>query len=190
MSVPSIKGSVFEGLMADLRQTVAAERADLDELRELLEDKDRELLDGQVATIQWVPIRLYAAILDYLTRVEGGADPVAYLHRRGALACDRLIDGVYKAFKVEPGQWGKRTGEIMMGMGKLLYNFTRWSFSDLGAGVYQISCEEASEFPDCAVETAHGFIERYASRASGRTVKVDSTRPSRAKIVFTVRARD
>jgi hypothetical protein len=190
MSVPSIKGSVFEGLMADLRETVAAGRGDLDELREALEDKHRDLLEGDVASIQWVPIGAYAAILDYLTRVEGAADPVAYLRRRGANACDRLIGGIYKAFKVEPGNWGARTGEIMMGMGKLLYNFTRWSFSDLGSGVYQISCEEASDFPDCAMETAHGFIERYASKASGRAVKVESSRATRARIVFTVRARD
>jgi hypothetical protein len=190
MSVPSIKGSVFEGLMTDLREAVSAGRADLDELRELLDDKDRDLLDGQVATIQWVPIRAYAAILDYLARVEGGADPVAYLRRRGAHACDRLIGGIYKAFKVEPGQWAPRTGEIMMGMGKLLYSFTRWSFSDLGSGVFQISCEDASEFPDCAMETAHGFIEHYASKASGRTAKVESARPSRAKIVYTVSLRD
>lgn len=190
MKIPSIKGSIFEGLLADLREAVAAGRVDLDELRDVLDEKDRDLLDGQVTTIQWVPMRAYAAILDYLTRVEGGADPVAYQRRRGAQACDRLIGGIYKAFKVEPGQWGPRTGEIMMGMGKLLYNFTRWSFSDLGSGVYQVACEEASEFPDCAVETAHGFIERYANRASGRTVKVESSRPSRAKIVFTVSARD
>jgi hypothetical protein len=190
MSVPSIKGSVFEGLMADLRAAAAAGRADLDELRELLDDKDRDLLDGEVATIQWVPIRAYTAILDYLARVEGAADPVAYLHRRGEVACDRLIGGIYKAFKVEAGQWAPRTGEIMMGMGKLLYNFTRWSFSDLGAGVYQITCEEAADFPDCAVETAHGFIERYASRASGRAVKVESTRPTRAKVLYRVSLRD
>jgi hypothetical protein len=187
--IPSIKGSVFEGLLADVRQAIEEGRADEGELRELLDDKDHELLDGRVATIQWVPIRIYSTILDYLIRVEGGGDPSAYLRQRGARACDRLLGGIYKAYRVEPGQWGKRTGEIMMGIGKLLYNFTSWSFSDLGSGVYQISCEDASDFPDSAVETAHGFIEHYAKHASGRAVKVDSVRPSRAKVVFTVTAR-
>jgi hypothetical protein len=189
MDIPSIKGSVFEGLLADVREAVAKGRADLDELRDQLDDKDRELLDGHVGTIQWVPMRAYTAILDYLTRIEGAADPTGYLRRRGARACDRLIGGIYKAYKVEPGQWGKGTGEIMMGMGKLLYNFTRWSFRDLGTGAFEITCEEASDFPDCAVETAHGFIEHYAAKASGRKVTVHSARPSRAKVVFTVSAR-
>lgn len=56
------------------------------------------------------------------------------------------------------GNWGKRTGDIMMGMGKLLYNFTTWSFSELGAGVYRTPCDHAEEFPECAVHTAHGFL--------------------------------
>ena len=89
MNVPSIKGSIFEGLLQDVRQAVAEGRADLDELRECLDDKDRALVDGQVATIQWVPMRVYTQILDYLTRVEGGADPIAYLQGRGAKACER-----------------------------------------------------------------------------------------------------
>jgi hypothetical protein len=189
MSVPSIKGSIFEGLLQDVRQAAADGRADLDELRELLDDKDRALIDGQIATIQWVPMRVYTVILDYLTKVEGGADPVAYLRGRGARACERLIDGIYKAYKVEPGNWGKRTGEIMMGMGKLLYNFTSWSFAEKGAGIYQISCEDADDFPDAAMHTAAGFIDRYARGASGRSIEVKCERPNRKRIVYTVSAR-
>jgi hypothetical protein len=189
MEIPSIKGSIFEGLLADVRAAAAEGRADLDELREALEEKDRPLLDGAIGSIQWVPMRAYTAILDYLTKAEGGRDPIAYLHGRGAKACERLIDGIYKAYKVEPGNWGKRTGEIMMGMGKLLYNFTTWSFADLGSDVYQISCNDADDFPDCAMHTAHGFIERYARTAAGRSVRVKSERPSRSRIVFTVQAR-
>jgi hypothetical protein len=189
MNVPSIKGSIFEGLLQDVRQAVAEGRADLDELRDLLDDKDRALVDGQVATIQWVPMRVYTQILEYLTKVEGGGDEIAYLHGRGARACERLIEGIYKAYKVEPGNWGKRTGEIMMGMGKLLYNFTTWSFADLGNGVYQISCNDADDFPDAAMHTAHGFIDRYARTAAGHAVRVRSERPSRSRVVFTVQAR-
>jgi hypothetical protein len=189
MDVPSIKGSIFEGLLADVRAAAAESRADLGELRECLDAKDRPLLDGSVGSIQWVPMRAYSVILDYLTKVEGGGDPIAYLHGRGAKACERLVEGIYKAYKVEPGNWGKRTGEIMMGMGKLLYNFTTWNFRDLGDGVYQISCDDADEFPDSAMHTAHGFIDRYARTAAGRAVRVKSDRPSRSRIVFTVQAR-
>jgi hypothetical protein len=189
MDVPSIKGSIFEGLLQDVRQAVAERRADLDELRELLDDKERDLLDGKVTSLQWVPIRAYASILDYLARVEGGADRRRYLRQRGARACDRLLEGIYKAFKAEGSGWGKRTGEIMLGMGKLLYNFTTWSFRDTGSGVYEILCQDAEDFPDCAVDTAQGFIERYAESAAGHPVSVRADRPARSVVVFTVQAR-
>jgi hypothetical protein len=77
VDVPSIKGSVFEGLLTDVRQAAAERRLDLDELRESLDEKDRAFLDGTVTTIQWVPMRAYTAILDYLTRIEGANDPKA-----------------------------------------------------------------------------------------------------------------
>ena len=189
MDVPSIKGSIFEGLLADLNQAVAERRADVDELRDLLDDKERDLLDGKVSSVQWVPIRAYASFLEYLARVEGSADRKRYLRERGARACDRLLDGIYKAYKVEAGGWGRRTGEIMMGMGKLLYNFTSWSFREVGGGVYEITCEDAADFPDCAVDAAHGFIERYAENAAGRAIEVRSERRGRGTIVFTVQAR-
>ena len=189
MDAPSIKGSIFEGLLADLKQAVAEGRADLDELRELLDDKERDLLDGKVSSVQWVPIRAYASVLEYLARVEGAADRRRYLRQRGARACDRLLEGIYKAYKVEPGGWGLRTGEIMMGMGKLLYNFTRWSFREVGGGVYEIICEDAAEFPDCAVDTAHGFIERYAENAAGHAIRVRSERRGPGTIVFSVQSR-
>jgi hypothetical protein len=189
MDVPSIKGSIFDGLLQDVRRAVAERGADLDELRESLDAKDRDLLDGNVTSLQWVPVRVYAAILDWLTLVEGGADPKGYLRQRGARACDRLLEGIYKAYKVEPGGWGPRTGDIMMGMGKLLYNFTSWSFREVGAGVWEIVCSEAAEFPDCAIETAHGFIERYAETASGQRMLVTSERKKRDLALFTVQLR-
>jgi hypothetical protein len=189
MDVPSIKGSIFEGLLADVNQAVAEGRADLDELREVLDDKERDLLEGKVSSVQWVPIRAYASFLEYLARVEGAADRKRYLRQRGARACDRLLDGIYKAYKVEPGGWGRRTGEIMMGMGKLLYNFTSWSFREVGGGIYEITCEDAADFPDCAVDTAQGFIERYAENAAGHGIQVRSERRGPGTIVFTVQSR-
>lgn len=186
MDVPSIKGSIFEGLVQDVHRAVAERGADLGELRASLDAKDRDLLDGNVTSLQWVPIGVYAAILDWLTLVEGGADPQRYLRQRGARACDRLLEGIYKAYKVEPGAWGQRTGEIMMGMGKLLYNFTSWSFREAGSGVFEIVCADAEQFPDCAVHTAHGFIERYSENAAAAPMQVTSQRKQRARVAFTV----
>jgi len=164
-------------------------RADLGEVRDALSEKDRHVLEAPIAPVSWIPMTVYSALLDYLMRIEGGADRAAYLRGRGARACDRLLDGAYRAYKTEPGTWGKRTGEAMMGIGKLLYNFTRWSFRALQDGItYQILCHEARDLPESAVHTAHGFIQRYAENAAGRRVEVHVERPQPDSVVFTVRA--
>lgn len=189
MDVPSVKGSTFQIVLDDVKRAVDEGRLDPSELDAKLSDKDRGFLDETVTALQWLPIASYARILQLLVALEGGSDPVGYLRRRGARACERLLGGAYRGYKVEPGAWGRRTGETMIGIGRLLYNFTRWSFRELEPGAYEIGCEEAEDFPDCAVHTAHGFIEQYASYAAGREVEVHLERPDPSRFAFTVRTR-
>jgi hypothetical protein len=189
MDVPSVKGSIFQLALDDLKLAIDEGRCEPAELDARLSEKERGILDRPVTAAEWVPIDRYVRVLELLVQLEGGRDPVGYLRRRGARACEKLLGGAYKGYKVEPGAWGRRTGETMIGIGKLLYNFTRWSFRELGDGVYEIGCQEAENFPDCAVETAHGFIESYAAYASGREVEVDLERPARSHFAFTIRIR-
>jgi len=128
-------------------------------------------------------------MLEILAREEGGDDPVAYLCGRGAHAAERLLAGTYGSFDAEPGSWGPRVGQTMIGIGRLLYNFTAWSFRQLEGGVYEIEATDALEYPDTARYTAQGLIRWFAERTSGGPMHVESRRPSPDRIVFRVEPR-
>jgi hypothetical protein len=184
--VPSIKGSAFQSVLEDVRQLRAQGRIEPDELARSLTDKDRELLDRVVTSITWVPIESYAHMLELLSRAQGDDDPIAYLCARGARAAERLLSGSYRSFATEPGSWGKRVGETMVGMGRLLYNFTTWSFHTQADGVFEVRVSGARDYPDAARYTAQGFLQWFAEHAADRPMRVESTRPTPDDIAFRI----
>ena len=53
-----------------------------------------------------------------------------------------------------------------MGIGKLIYNFTSWSFRAVGEEVFEIAVTDAREYPEPARYTAQGFLRRFAEFAA------------------------
>jgi hypothetical protein len=184
--VPSIKGSAFQSVVEDVKRLIDAGRLDADEVSEQLSGKDRGFLDAVVTPVAWLPIATYGRLLDLLAREEGGSDPIGYLRTRGARAAERLLAGSYSGFAAEPGTWGPRVGQTMMGIGKLLYNFTEWTSREVPGGVFEIGVEKAADYPETARHTAHGFLHWFAERAAGRPMKVESRRTSPDRIVFRI----
>jgi hypothetical protein len=185
-SVPSIKGSAFQSVVEDVKRLIDSGRLDPEEVASQLSEKDRGFLDAVVTPVAWLPIASYGRLLELLAREEGGSDPIAYLRTRGARAAERLLSGSYSGFAAEPGTWGARVGQTMMGIGKLLYNFTEWTFREAPGGVYEIAVERAAEYPEPARHTAHGFLQWFAERAAGRPMRVESSRPSPDRILFRI----
>lgn len=190
MTVPSVKGSVFQLVVDDVRALVDAGRLEPEELARELSEKDRGLLDAVVTPVTWIPMATYGRMLELLAREEGGDDPVAYLCGRGARAAERLLAGTYGSFDAEPGTWGPRVGQTMIGIGRLLYNFTSWSFRQVEGELYEIEANDALEYPDTARYTALGFIRWFAERTSGSPMRVESERPTPDRIVFRVQPAD
>jgi hypothetical protein len=91
------------------------------------------------------------------------------------------------SFSAESGTWGRRTGESMLGIARMLYNFTTWSFAELPDDVHEVRVDGAAAFPDAARETAHGFLFEYATRAAGRPVVIESSRPTSDRLVYRIR---
>lgn len=180
---PSVKGSAFQSVVDDVRRLI--EQGAIE--RESLGDSYLGLLEQAHTPLSWVPIAGYGALLDLLAKTEGGLDPKDYLRGRGKMAAARLLSGSYEAFAAEPGTWGRRTGETMLGIARLLYNFMTWRFSALPGDVYEVYVEDAADFPEAARETAHGFVAEYAARAAGRPVLVESERPTRDRVVYRIR---
>ena len=186
VNVPSIKGSAFRSVSEDVKRLVDQGRIDTEELASSLSDKDRGLLDAMITPVAWVPVESYAHMLELLAREEGGDDPICYLRDRGARAAERLLSGTYQNFAAEPGTWGRRVGETMMGMGKLLYNFTEWSFHPETDDACEVHVSDAHDYPDAARYTAEGFLRWFAEHAAERPMRVESTRPSRDLVVLRI----
>jgi hypothetical protein len=186
MRVPSIKGSAFQSVLEDVKRLIDEERLEPAELAASLSDKDRGFLDALVTPLAWFPMETYGRMLELLAREEGGGDPVGYLCARGASAADRMLSGTYESFAVAPGSWGLRVGQTMMGIGKLLYNFSAWTFRPAGGEVFEIEVSEARDYPDTARYAAQGFLRCFAERASGVPMQVQSTRPTPDRILFRI----
>jgi hypothetical protein len=187
MEIPSIKGSAFQSVVEDVKRLIDEDRIDPSELAGHLNAKDRGFLDVEVTPLGWFPIATYGRMLELLAREEGGADPQAYLCARGARAADRMLSGIYESFVASPSAWGSRVGQTMMGIGKLLYNFTAWTFRAVEGETYEIEVSDAREYPEPARFTAQGFLCCFAQRASGREMRVTSSRPTPERIVFRIR---
>jgi len=70
-------------------------------------------------------------------------------------------------------------------MSLVLYNFTKWSFeAGTARGLFLLTVDEASEFPEVARFTTQGFIEYTSRTVSGGNEVVTSARARKDQIVF------
>jgi hypothetical protein len=189
-SVPSVKGSIFTSVVDDLKAALEEGRLSAEDLDARLDAKDRALMDSVVTAVSWIPVDTYGHMLEMLALVEGSNQREAYLRDRGARAAERLLSGVYESFQVGAGNWGSRAGELMVRIAGVLYNFSRWSFSETGPGSWQIVAAEAADLPDAAAHTAHGFLQWYLDRASDGRVLSELTRPCPDRVVFRLTEND
>jgi hypothetical protein len=74
----------------------------------------------------------------------------------------------------------------MIGIAGLLYNFTEWKFQALDRDRYEIRAEEATDYPEVARHTAHGFLQAYADKSASEPLRVTSERPSPDVVIFRI----
>ena len=79
---------------------------------------------------------------------------------------------------------------MILGLGKLVYNFTSWSFSEPEPGINEVAVDDAAEFPDSARYTAQGFLDQFASHACGRRIRSTSRRVGLDRIMFRFQIED
>lgn len=183
---PSIKATGFQSAADDLIRLIDAGRISRAEVEARLRKDDLRFLDKQLAATTWVPIDIYARVVDILVELEANGRPEVYLHARGMRAGQRLHKaGLYRQFEASTETWGNRVGKIVTTMAAVLYNFTTWNFETGDViGIWQITLDGARDFPEVARFTTQGFIE-YASRAvSGGNEVVRSERPTPDRIVY------
>jgi hypothetical protein len=188
-NVPSVKGSIFASVVADLNTAMEEGRLSREDLEGALDAKDRGLMDGVVTSVSWMPAATYGRMLDLLARVDGAGRREAYLRERGARAAERLLSGTYEAFDPGESSWGQRAGDLMVGIAGVLYNFTSWSCSEIGPDEWEIVAAEAGDLPDSASHTAHGFLQWFLDRSAEGRLVAELSRPAPDRVVYRLTAR-
>jgi hypothetical protein len=199
MAVPSIKGTAFQSVVADLCRLREAGRVSGDALEARLEAGDLRLLDAKILPGLWYPLTSYGRLTELLMELEGGGR-ADYVVARGARAAERLFaaglyqqltrgDEIRETKAARNERWTEHEANLMTSLAGAIFNVSRWRYViEPGAtGTSRIEVSEATALPEVSRWAAQGFVEYTSSRLSGLTTRVSSERPSPDRIVFTLR---
>ncbi len=182
--IPSVKGTVISSAVADVLSLIAVSRIRDTDREKYLISEDEELLESIITPVGWYSMASFGRLMELLAHIEAGGSSQDYFVERGTRAAERLLGSTYHHFDAEPGTWGRRVGETLMNLGQLVYNFTEWTFHEPEPGNYEVRVECSEGFHDPARYTSQGFLDYFASRASGKTIKTRSDCMPNGSIVY------
>lgn len=175
---PSIKGSVFAGLVEDVNKLVTRGGISRAELARRLPAEDILLLGQAIATASWYDVRAYMRMNELLRDVEGGGRN-AYLVERGRQTARRLLEAGFYAqleylHRTEVGRTeGARARFEAFGrdlrklttLSASILNFSRWTPKPDAhrEGCYRIEVSEAKDFPDVLAWRSEGLMNEMAN---------------------------
>lgn len=182
-----VKGTAVASVVEDLKRLIEAGRVRRDELEVRLQAADLELLEQKILPSSWYPLGSQGRLTQILLEVEGKGS-LEYLLERGRRAAERMREGgLYAQLSVDQERWGERIGAMMIPLGPAIYRDTVWSIELSGTGAamrFEITVEVQEDFPEVCRHQTQGFIEHASSYASGRPVRMSSSRVSPTRIVF------
>jgi hypothetical protein len=181
MQGPSIKGTLFAGVVEDLEralETGVLSRADVEST---LESDDLTLIEEKVLPTGWYDIHAYHRIVGLLCEADGGA-PEVYWHHRGVRAADRLVDaGIYQQMdylgRMLSGKESdpsarfnalKKDLRLLLSIHSSVLNFGRWEIA-VAPGQsdrYQIEIHEVTGIPDGIFRACAGTFNRLSTKTN------------------------
>jgi hypothetical protein len=178
-TVPSIKGSVFGGVVEDVNKLLSRGALARRELARWLEPSDLELLDRTILVSDWYDIRAYTRMNELLRDVEGGGSN-DYLKECGRRTARRLLEaGLYRQLeylnrteleratdpKTRYEAFGRDLRLLSTISGSIL-SFSRWTVEPdpKHADRYGIEVSEAHDFPEVLCWRSEGFVNEMASQ--------------------------
>jgi hypothetical protein len=177
-AVPSIKGSVFVGVVEDVRKLVADGKLSAGELTRWLEPRDVDLLEQEINVAEWYDVTLYARMSDLLRDVVGGGSN-EYIRERGRRTARRLLEsGLYQQLEyLKRTALAKATEDarfdafgrdlrLLTTFSGSILNFSRWASKPdpEEAGRYVIEVSEARHFPEVLCWGCDGLINEMATQ--------------------------
>lgn len=176
--VPSIKGSVFGGVVEAVKKLLAEGEVSREQTGRWLEQGDLVLLDAAISVAGWYDVRIFSRMSELLRDVAGGGSN-EYLRRLGRESARRLRDaGLYSQIEyLQNTRTSKETerrarfealGRDLARLTTLsgsIYNFGKWSvvIDPQHPLRYVIVVSDAAAFSDVICWRAEGFINQMAS---------------------------
>lgn len=197
-AIPSIKGTVFLGLVEDVQKLLARNVLKREELGRWLQAKDLGAIDSPVHAHEWYDIRVYARLSELLRDVEGKGRN-EYLVKRGERSARRLLDGgLYSQLEyLQTASFGRKSdpSERFAAFGRDLartttlsasiLNFSKWAAKPdpRHPSRWLMEVSEARDYPEPLAWATLGFTNTL-----GRTKRKEDIwtweRPEPALIVF------
>jgi hypothetical protein len=109
MSEPSVKGSIFAGVIEDLLRLRDSGRMPRETLEARLTPSELELIENKIYPGTWYPMESYVRVTDLLCELQT-SDRGDFFRGRGAANAKRLIEGGLYSQLDFLERWGARTG--------------------------------------------------------------------------------
>lgn len=186
-----IKGAALAGGIEELRNLRDAGRISGEQLEAMLAAEDLALIDGKLEPASWYPVAIADRVASLLFRLEGGGR-VEYLHKRGRLAAERLIDsGLYQQLDGLSGAGVASLGEfrlmvrLAVSVQGALFDVGRWSVETDAEhpARLRIVIDDAADFPESMRHNIEGFFRRACQEARIHAGWL-SERPTRDRVVY------
>ena len=197
MAEPSIKGSVFKGVVDDLARLREQGRVSEEQIEARLAAEDLVLLEAKVNPALWYPMESYAHITQFLGEIEG-AGKDGYFIDRGRASARRLMKaGLYQQLSFLP-RWNERTSRgvgdesaliadyasklrMVISLASSIYNVGKWVVEPDpdNPGRVSIAVREASAYSEPMRLAIEGFFNECSRTARKDLVHLyASERPS------------
>jgi len=182
MTVPSIKGTIFQGVIDDLARLRGEGRVSDAQIETGLIPEDLVYLENEINASGWYPLESYTRFSEFLCQIEGeGKD--SYYVERGHRSARRLVDGgLYQqlAFLERWTESSKRGDseeslianyarnlKLVVSMAASIYNSNQWVVEPDTAcpGRFRIAIRNACHFSDPMRLAAEGFLNECTATA-------------------------
>jgi hypothetical protein len=194
----SIKGSVFAGVVEEVRKLLAGEVVSRRQAARWLRPEDLAFLDQAISVSSWYDIRSYARMGELLRDVAGEGSN-EYLRQQGRQTARRLLEaGLYGQLEylhrteVSRATDAKARFEafgrdlrLLTSLSASILNFSRWVAEPDPERPrrYRIVVSDADDFPEVLCWRSDGFVNEMATRHDDAELW-GWDRPSRDRILF------
>jgi hypothetical protein len=178
-TLPSIKGTVFAGVVEDVRKVLDSGSTSRQYAARWLEPGDFALLDKPVTITRWYDIRSYTRMNQLLLEVEGDGSN-EYLRESGRQTARRLLEsGLHTQLEYLQRSEVTKTAKgparftalgrdlhLLTTISASILNFSRWSSQPdpQREGRYVIEVTEARDFPEVLAWRSDGFVNEMATQ--------------------------